>query len=74
MAHVRDLVTEISERRQRLDQSFHDHLRKLRRLHGNRAVDQALSMWQRQRDQVAIAPGQDWRQERRGPQHFRKQI
>jgi hypothetical protein len=43
MANVRDLVVEISERRQRLDQTFFDHLRRMRRQHGDRAVDQALA-------------------------------
>jgi hypothetical protein len=60
------LVSEIAERRQQLDQNFYDHLRELRRRHGDRAVDQALGLWQEQRDAVAIAP----KKERRGPNHF----
>ena len=65
MASVRDLVTEISEHRQQLDQSFYDHIRQLRQLHGNAVIDQALSMWQQQRNAVAITQT-DWRREKRG--------
>ena len=62
MANVRDLVVDISERRQRLDQTFYTHLRKLRREHGDRAVDQALAAWQpqrgcRRRYEDGLAPG-----------------
>ena len=60
------LVTEIAERRQRLNQNFYDHLRRLRQLHGDRAVDQALSVWREQRNAVAIVPDEQ-EPERRGP-------
>jgi hypothetical protein len=36
------LASEIAEQRQRLDQTFYEHIRKLRQQHGDRAVDQAL--------------------------------
>ena len=60
------LVTEISERRQRLDQTFYHHLRKLRRQHGDQAVDRALATLQQQRDAVAVT------KQERDPQHFRR--
>jgi hypothetical protein len=53
--HHLSLVTEIAERRQRLDQTFYEHIRRLRREHGDRAVDQALATWQQQRNQVSAA-------------------
>lgn len=65
------LVVEIAEWRQRLDQSFYDHLHELRRLHGDAVVDQALATLQRQRDQVSAAPRKE--PERRGPNHFRRE-
>jgi hypothetical protein len=66
------LVSEIAEQRQRLDQTFYKHIRKLRHEHGNRAVDQALSVWQQQRNAVAVAPDKQG-PERRGPKfHYRE--
>ena len=59
------LVSEIAEQRQRLDQTFYEHIRKLRQQHGDHAVDQALSVWQQQRNAVAVTKV-DWRHERRG--------
>lgn len=65
------LVSEISERRQLLDQNFYDYLRRLLGLHGARAVDQALATWQQQRDAVAVAPS---RTKDRGPRLFGKNL
>ena len=39
MTNVSTLVTKISRRREMLDQTFYEDLRKLRRLHDDRAVD-----------------------------------
>ena len=64
----RPLVSEISERRQQLDQALFEHIRDLRRMHGDRAVDQALARLQEQRDAVAVAP----RKQERGPRLFGK--
>jgi len=40
MADVATLVTKVSRRWEMLDQAFYDDLRKLRRRHGDHAVDQ----------------------------------
>ena len=53
------LVTEIAD-------VFIKSLVELRQQHGDRAVDQALSLWQAQRDAVAVAPNKQ-EPERRGP-------
>ncbi|MFZ3247916.1 MAG: hypothetical protein WB037_18645 [Pseudolabrys sp.] len=53
---VSNLVVVISERRQQLDQRFYDDLRKLRKQHGDAAVDRALAEVERQREMVAAAP------------------
>lgn len=57
MANVRDLVADISEHRQRLDQTFFDHIRQLRHEHGDRAVDEALATLRKQREAVAVTKG-----------------
>ena len=43
MSDVAALVAKIGERRQHLDQLFFNDIRKLRREHGDKVVDQALS-------------------------------
>jgi hypothetical protein len=63
------LIAEIKERRQQLDQSFYDYTCQLRQLHGDQAVDRALTMVQELRDAVAAAPREP---ERRGPRLFGK--
>jgi hypothetical protein len=64
-----DLMTRIIERRQQLDQDYYNDLRELRQLHGDRAVDQALALLQRERDAVAVSAKPKGE---RGPQHFRR--
>lgn len=73
MSDVADLMMRIRARRQQLDQDYYEDLRELRAQHGDAAVDRALAMMQEQRDAVSAAPKQDWRGERRGPQHFRRE-
>ena len=63
-------MSEISERRAAADQGFYEYLCELRRLHGDRAVDQALTRLQEQRDAVAVAP----RKQERGPRLFGKRL
>jgi hypothetical protein len=60
------LASMIARRRESLDQRFYTDIRKLRRQHGDAAVDRALAQLQEQRDRVSAAPKD------RGPQHFRK--
>lgn len=43
------LVTEIAERRQRLDQIFFQRICRLRRQYGDAVVDKAVATWQAQR-------------------------
>ena len=51
-----NLVATIAARRQHLDQVFFNDLRKLRREHGDAAVDRALAAIEQQRNAVAVAP------------------